>query len=98
MQKFTPFLWFDGKLEEAVKFYTTVFSNARVENLNPMSATFVIEGQEFMVLNGGPQFKFNEAVSFCRRPATCCASGWRSNPTMRLSGCGSARMNINLIN
>ena len=64
MQKITPFLWFDGKLEEAVTFYTTVFSNARVENLNPMSATFVIEGQEFMALNGGPQFKFNEAVSF----------------------------------
>lgn len=70
MQKITPFLWFDGKLEEAVKFYTTVFSNARVENLNPMSATFVIEGQEFMALNGGPQFKFNEAVSFFIRCET----------------------------
>ena len=70
MQKITPFLWFDGKLEEAVTFYTTVFSNARVENLNPMSATFVIEGQEFMALNGGPQFKFNEAVSFFLRCET----------------------------
>ena len=70
MQKITPFLWFDGKLEEAVKFYTTVFRNARVDNLNPMSATFVIEGQEFMALNGGPQFKFNEAVSFFLRCET----------------------------
>ena len=70
MQKITPFLWFDGNLEEAVTFYTTVFSNARVENLNPMSATFVIEGQEFMALNGGPQFKFNEAVSFFLRCET----------------------------
>ena len=70
MQKITPFLWFDGKLEEAVKFYTTVFRNARVESLSPMIATFVIEGQEFMALNGGPQFKFNEAVSFFIRCET----------------------------
>jgi predicted 3-demethylubiquinone-9 3-methyltransferase (glyoxalase superfamily) len=64
MQKIVPFLWFDGKLEQAAKFYTTVFKNARVESINPMTATFVLEGQEFMGLNGGPQFKFNEAVSF----------------------------------
>jgi predicted 3-demethylubiquinone-9 3-methyltransferase (glyoxalase superfamily) len=64
MQKVTPFLWLDGKLEEAVKFYMTVFKNARIESINPMTATFVIEGQEFMALNGGPQFKFNEAISF----------------------------------
>ena len=70
MRKITPFLWFDGKLEEAVRFYTTVFSKSRVENLSPMSATFVIEGQEFMALNGGPQFQFNEAVSFFIRCET----------------------------
>jgi predicted 3-demethylubiquinone-9 3-methyltransferase (glyoxalase superfamily) len=64
MQKITPFLWFDGNVEEAVKFYTSVFKNARVISQNPMTATFEIEGQEFMALNGGPQFKFNEAVSF----------------------------------
>lgn len=67
MQKIVPFLWFDGKLEEAAKFYTSVFKNARVESINPMSATFVLEGQEFMGLNGGRQFKFNEAVSFLVR-------------------------------
>jgi predicted 3-demethylubiquinone-9 3-methyltransferase (glyoxalase superfamily) len=51
MQKITPFLWFDGNLEEVVNFYTTVFPNAHVESMNPMTATFVIEGQEFMALN-----------------------------------------------
>jgi len=67
MQEITPFLWFDGNLEEAVNFYTTVFPNAHVESMNPMTATSVIEGQEFMALNGGPQFKFSEAVSFSIR-------------------------------
>ena len=70
MQKITPFLWFDGRLEEAVEFYTTVFPNARALSISPMSATFVIEGQEFMALNGGAQFKFNEAVSFFIRCET----------------------------
>lgn len=64
MQKITPFLWFDGRLEEAVKFYTSVFKNSRVISINPMTASFEIEGQQFMGLNGGPMFKFNEAVSF----------------------------------
>jgi predicted 3-demethylubiquinone-9 3-methyltransferase (glyoxalase superfamily) len=64
MQKVTPFLWFDGNLEEAVNFYTTVFPNAHVVSKNPATATFVIEGQEFMALNGGPRFKFSEAVWF----------------------------------
>ena len=70
MQKITPFLWFDGNIEEVVKFYTTVFPNVRVESLSPINATFVIDDQEFMALNGGPQFKFNEAVSFFIRCET----------------------------
>lgn len=70
MQKITPFLWFDGKLEEAVKLYATVFHNARVENVSRWSAHFVLDGQEIMALNGGPQFKFNEAVSFYVRCET----------------------------
>jgi predicted 3-demethylubiquinone-9 3-methyltransferase (glyoxalase superfamily) len=70
MQKVTPFLWFDGNLEEAVNFYTTVFPNAHVININPATAAFVIEGQEFMALNGGPQFKFSEAVPFFVRCET----------------------------
>lgn len=70
MQKITPFLWFDGNLEEVVNFYVSVFPNARVERVNPMTAAFVIEGQDFLALNGGPQFKFNEAVSFFIRCET----------------------------
>lgn len=64
MQKVTPFLWFDGNLEEAVNFYTRLFPNARVESVNHKTAAFVIDGREFMAFNGGPKFKFNEAVSF----------------------------------
>jgi len=60
----TPFLWFDGNLQEAVSFYASVFKQSRIISTNPMSAHFEIEGQRFMGLNGGPHFKFNEAVSF----------------------------------
>jgi predicted 3-demethylubiquinone-9 3-methyltransferase (glyoxalase superfamily) len=64
MPKITPFLWFDGRAEEAAKFYTSIFKPSKIESVSPMSATFQIEGQKFMALNGGPQFKFNEAISF----------------------------------
>lgn len=64
MQKITPFLWFDNNLEEAVNFYSTVFKSAKISNINPMSATFELEGQQFMALNGGPHFKFTPAISF----------------------------------
>ncbi|HTB48701.1 MAG TPA: VOC family protein [Verrucomicrobiae bacterium] len=71
MHKITPFLWFDNNLEEAMDFYVTVFKNTKIgnvaragENGPVISATFEIEGQEFKALNGGPQFKFNEAISF----------------------------------
>ena len=64
MPKVTPFLWFDGQAEDAAKFYTSVFKDAKIHSVSPMSATFELAGQKFMALNGGPQFKFNEAVSF----------------------------------
>lgn len=70
MQKITPFLWFDGQVEEAMNFYTSVFKDSKIVQVvngpdgKVMTATFIIEGQEFMALNAGPQFKFNEAVSF----------------------------------
>jgi predicted 3-demethylubiquinone-9 3-methyltransferase (glyoxalase superfamily) len=69
MQKITPFLWFDGKAEEAMNFYVSIFTNAKILNVSRangkvMSVTFQLEGQEFMGLNAGPQFKFTEAVSF----------------------------------
>jgi predicted 3-demethylubiquinone-9 3-methyltransferase (glyoxalase superfamily) len=76
MQKITPFLWFDGQAEDAANFYVSVFKNSRVLNVTRygeawpgqkgavMTVTFQIEGQEFTALNGGPQFKFTEAISF----------------------------------
>ena len=62
--RITPFLWFDNNAEEAVRFYTSVFENSRVIRLGPMVSTFELDGQRFMALNGGPHFKFTEAVSF----------------------------------
>ena len=76
MQKITPFLWFDNNAEEAMKFYTSIFKNSKIVNVSRygeagpgpkgtvMVGTFKIEGQEFIALNGGPQFKFTEAISF----------------------------------
>lgn len=77
MQKITPFLWFDTQAEEAMKFYCSVFKNskkgkiARFGDAGPgfekgqvMTATFKLFSQEFIALNAGPRFKFNEAVSF----------------------------------
>jgi predicted 3-demethylubiquinone-9 3-methyltransferase (glyoxalase superfamily) len=64
MPKIAPFLWLDNCVEEAVAFYTSVFRNAKVKNVSKQSATFELEGQTFLAFNGGPMFKFNEAVSF----------------------------------
>lgn len=74
-QRITPFLWFDGKAEEAANFYVSVFRNSRVVSVtrygaagpgpkgSVMSAVFQLEGQEFYALNGGPQYKFSPAIS-----------------------------------
>ena len=82
VQKITPFLWFDDKAEDAVKFYTSIFKDSKIgrilrygeetakvsESGRPVGSVltieFEIEGQKFVALNGGPQFKFNESVSF----------------------------------
>ena len=64
MQKITPFLWFDGRAEEAARFYTSIFKNSKILSVSPMSAIFELAGQRFFALNGGPQFKFTEAISF----------------------------------
>lgn len=64
MTSITPFLWFDNNVPEAVAFYKSVFPNAKVETVNEFMASFELEGQKFNALNGGPKFKFNEAVSF----------------------------------
>jgi predicted 3-demethylubiquinone-9 3-methyltransferase (glyoxalase superfamily) len=80
MQKISPCLWFDDNAEDAVKFYTSIFKDARIGNVirygkegydihkkkegSVMTIDFEIEGQKFLALNGGPIFKFNEAISF----------------------------------
>jgi predicted 3-demethylubiquinone-9 3-methyltransferase (glyoxalase superfamily) len=80
MQKINPCLWFDNRAEEAAKFYVSIFKNSKVGKITRygkagaevsgrlqgtvMTATFEIEGQEFVAINGGPQFKFTEAISF----------------------------------
>ena len=70
MQKITPFLWFDNQAEEAVKLYTSIFNNSKTTSLMRMpdgkvlTAGFQLDGQSFAALNGGPQFKFNPAISF----------------------------------
>jgi predicted 3-demethylubiquinone-9 3-methyltransferase (glyoxalase superfamily) len=63
-------LWFDGKAEEAARFYTSIFRNSKIGSISPMSATFQLDGVEFIALNGGPQFKFTEAISFFVRCET----------------------------
>ncbi len=60
----TPFLWFDNTVPQAVEFYTSVFPDAKVEVKSDFLAIFELQGQRFYALNGGPQFKFTEAVSF----------------------------------
>lgn len=76
LQKITPFLWFDDQAEEAVNFYTSIFKNSKVgsvtrygeagpgPNGSVMAAAFELEGLQFIALNGGPVFKFTEAISF----------------------------------
>jgi predicted 3-demethylubiquinone-9 3-methyltransferase (glyoxalase superfamily) len=88
MQKITPFLWFNDNAEAAVKFYKSIFKKSKIGNIarydkagekvagrpagSVMTVEFQIEGQDFIALNGGPHFKFNEAISFvvnCRTQA-----------------------------
>ena len=75
MQKITPFLWFDGQVEQAVKFYTSIFKNSKIKKIarytkvgpgpegSVMTVEFTLNGQDFVALNGGPNFKFTEAIS-----------------------------------
>src|SRR5437867_6725772 len=80
MQKITPFLWFDSQAEEAARFYTSIFKNSKIgtdarygeagaddsgqSKGTVMTVDFRLNGQEFIALNGGPIFKFTEAISF----------------------------------
>jgi predicted 3-demethylubiquinone-9 3-methyltransferase (glyoxalase superfamily) len=60
----TPFLWFDGAVPQAVDYYKSIFPETSVEVVSDFMAIFTLQGQRFYALNGGPHFKFNEAVSF----------------------------------
>ena len=76
MPKITPFLWFNDQAEEAMNFYTSIFKKSKIGSVSRygeggpgqpgsvMTATFELDGQEFMALNGGPLFTFSEAISF----------------------------------
>ena len=80
MQKISPCLWFDNQAEEAANFYVSIFKNSKIGNITRygeegyevhkmpagtvMTVEFQLEGQDFIALNGGPVFKFNEAISF----------------------------------
>jgi predicted 3-demethylubiquinone-9 3-methyltransferase (glyoxalase superfamily) len=76
MQKISPFLWFDTQAEEAMHFYVSIFRNSKVGTIarygeagpgpkgSVMTASFELDGQQFTALNGGPKFKFTEAISF----------------------------------
>src|SRR6267143_1348947 len=79
-QRITPFLWFDDQAEDAAKFYVSIFKNSKIGEItrydeqaakptgrpagSVMTVEFELEGQEFVALNGGPMFKFTEAISF----------------------------------
>jgi predicted 3-demethylubiquinone-9 3-methyltransferase (glyoxalase superfamily) len=76
MQKITPFLWFDNQAEEAANFYVSIFKNSKILSISrygeagpgpkggAMTVVFQLDGEEFIALNGGPLFKFTEAISF----------------------------------
>lgn len=76
MQKITPFLWFDGRAEEAATFYTSIFKNSKIVSTtryggagpgpkgSVMTVVFQLEGQDFYALNGGPMYQFTPAISF----------------------------------
>src|SRR5437016_14405366 len=76
MQRITPCLWFDTEGEDAAQFYTSIFPNSKIAEVarygsagprpagSVMTVSFELDGQKFLALNGGPQFKFNESISF----------------------------------
>jgi predicted 3-demethylubiquinone-9 3-methyltransferase (glyoxalase superfamily) len=64
MKKITPFLWFNNNANEAASFYVSIFKNSKIIESNPMTVLFELEGEEFVALNGGPQYTFNPAISF----------------------------------
>lgn len=64
IQKIKPYLWFNNQAAEAAQFYTSIFEGSQIISTSPMIVEFQLAGQHFIALNGGPQFEFNESVSF----------------------------------
>ena len=115
MQKITPCLWFDNKAEEAANFYTSIFKNSKISNITHygkegyeihgreagtvLTVDFEIEGQKFLALNGGPEFKFNEAISFivnCENRKKLTTTG-RNSPQMEDKKAYAAGSRINTV-
>ena len=111
-RKITPFLWFDTQAEEAAIFYTTIFKNSRINQISRygkaghdthgmdagsvMTVAFEVEGQSFVALNGGPHFKFNEAVSFqitCETQDEIDISGASCRKAARKADAAGSRIN-----
>jgi predicted 3-demethylubiquinone-9 3-methyltransferase (glyoxalase superfamily) len=103
MQKITPFLWFDNQAEEAANYYVSIFANSRILKIvrfgeagpgprdTVMTVSFEINGQQFTALNGGPQFRFSEAISFvvnCETQAEIDALWGRLSAGGKESRCG----------
>src|SRR5258708_15771932 len=95
MNKIIPFLWFDGKAEEAAKFYVSIFKNSKIVFANPMTVSFQLEGQPLYALNGGPKYRFTPAISLfvnCETQAAVddlwnrLSAGGRTAPRGRLQG------------
>ncbi len=87
MAKVSPFLWFEGNMQEAVRFYMSVFKEAKLVSMNPAMATFELLGQRFLALNAHPHHKFNEAISFF---IECDTRRSRERQASRLSCCRAA--------
>ena len=106
MSRITPCLWFDTDGEEAAKLYTTVFPNSKILEVTHygsagprpegtvMTVDFELDGQKFLALNGGPEYRFSEAVSFqvsCETRRTSTASGRRSRQAARKARAAGSR-------
>ena len=89
MKKITPFLWFDTQAEEAMNFYVSLFKNSKINNISrgpdgkAFTVSFELDGQEFMGLNAGPQFKFNESISMFVAAKNRSAAGSKINLACR---------------
>lgn len=109
MQKITPFLWFDNNAEEAMNFYLSIFKNSKIGSVTRygdagpgpkgtvMSATFQLNGQDFIALNGGPHFTFSPAISFfvnCETQQEVDGCGKSSPPAEKGSNAGGSRTNM----